>query len=95
VATERGTMRMIVVGDSFFLGNTAIELYANRDFAELAINWLLDRSELLEGVGPRPVEEFRINLTKAQLQSFQWILLGAMPGTILALGGLVWLRRRK
>lgn len=95
VATERGTMRMIVVGDSFFLGNTAIELYANRDFAELAINWLLDRSELLEGVGPRPVEAFRINLTKAQLQSFQWILLGAMPGTILALGGLVWLRRRK
>jgi LPXTG-motif cell wall-anchored protein len=41
------------------------------------------------------VEAFRINLTKAQLQSFQWILLGAMPGTILALGGLVWLRRRK
>lgn len=95
VATERGTMRMIVIGDSFFLGNTAIELYANRDFAELAINWLLDRSELLEGVGQRPVEEFRIHLTKAQLQSFQWILLGAMPGTILALGGLVWLRRRK
>ncbi len=95
VATERGSMRMVVIGDSFFLANTAIELYANRDFAELAINWLLDRSELLEGVGPRPVQEFRISMTKAQLQSVQWILLGAMPGAILALGGLVWLRRRK
>ena len=95
VATERGSMRMIVVGDSYFLANAAIELYANRDFAELAINWLLDRSELLEGVGPRPVTEFRINMTKAQLQTVQWVLLGAMPGTILALGGLVWLRRRK
>jgi hypothetical protein len=95
VATERGSMRMVVIGDSFFLANTAIELYGNRDFAELAINWLLDRSELLAGVGPRPVEEFRFNITKAQLQTVQWILLGAMPGAILALGGLVWLRRRK
>jgi hypothetical protein len=95
VASERGSMRMIVIGDSFFLGNTAIELYGNRDFAELAINWLLDRSELLEGVGSRRVDEYRITMTKAQLQTVQWILLGAMPGTILALGGLVWLRRRK
>lgn len=95
VATERGAMRMVVVGDSYFLANTAIELYANRDFAELAINWLLDRSELLEGVGPRAVTEFRLTLTRTQLQTVQWILLAAMPGTILALGGLVWLRRRK
>jgi hypothetical protein len=95
LAQERGSMRMVVVGDSYFLANAAIELYANRDFAEMAINWLLDRSELLEGVGSRPVTEFRIHLTKSQFQSVSWILLGAMPGTILALGGLVWLRRRK
>jgi len=95
VAAERGSMRMVVVGDSYFLANAAIELYANRDFAELAINWLLDRSELLEGVGSRPVSEFRINLTKSQLQTVRLILLGASPGAILALGGLVWLRRRK
>ena len=29
------------------------QLNANRDFAELATNWLLDRSELLDGVGSR------------------------------------------
>jgi hypothetical protein len=95
VASERGSMRMVVVGDSYFLANAAIELYSNRDFAELAINWLLDRSELLAGVGSRPVTEFRVNMTKSQLQTVQLILLGAMPGAILALGGLVWLRRRK
>jgi len=95
VASERGSMRMVVVGDSYFLANSAIELYANRDFAELAVNWLLDRAELLEGVGSRPVTEFRITMTKSQFQTVRLILLGAMPGTILALGGLVWLRRRK
>ena len=32
VANTRGTTRMIVVGDSFFLGNRLIESGANRDF---------------------------------------------------------------
>jgi len=44
VATTRGTTRMIVVGDSFFLGNRQIESGANRDFVGYAANWLLDRT---------------------------------------------------
>jgi hypothetical protein len=95
VVTERGSTRMIVVGDSFFLANGAIDLYANSDFARLAVNWLLDRPQLLEGIGPQPVHEFRIAMTQTQLQTVRWILLAAMPGAILLLGGLVWLRRRK
>jgi ABC-type uncharacterized transport system involved in gliding motility auxiliary subunit len=93
VVTERGTTRMIVAGDSFFLANQMIESAGNRDFAMFAVNWLLDRSQLMQ-IGPRPVMEFRIALTKAQLQTLQGLLLAGMPGTILLLGGLVWLRRR-
>jgi hypothetical protein len=48
IANARGTTRMIVVGDSFFLGNHYIEGGANRDFAGYAANWLLDRTVLLE-----------------------------------------------
>lgn len=77
-----------------FLGNRQLDLLANRDFAGLAANWLLDRTQLLEGLGPRPVSEYRLVMTKKQLQSAQWILLGAMPGGVLVLGTLVWLRRR-
>jgi ABC-type uncharacterized transport system involved in gliding motility auxiliary subunit len=94
VATERGLTRMLVVGDSIFLDNQLIEAAANRDFAGYAANWLLDRTLLLEGLGPRPVDEYRLSITKRQLQALQWILLGAMPGGILLFGGLVWLRRR-
>ena len=95
VANPRGTMRMIVVGDSFFLGNRQIESGANRDFVGHAVNWLLDRPTLLEGIGPRPVTEFRLVMTRVQQRNARWLLLGALPGGILMLGWLAWLRRRK
>jgi hypothetical protein len=95
VITERGSTRMVVVGDSIFLANAWIESAANRDFAGFAANWLLDRSQLLSGVGPRPIQEYRLVMTRSQLHAAQWILLAAMPGTALAIGGMVWLRRRR
>jgi hypothetical protein len=95
VASPRGTMRMIVVGDSFFLDNNVIDAGANRDFLGYAVNWLLDRTTLLEGIGPRPVTEFRLLMTQAQQQDIRWILLFARPGGVLVLGWLVWLARRK
>ena len=94
VITERGTTRMVVVGDSNFLGNQMIDSAANRDFAGFAVNWLLDRPQLVEGIGARPVDEYRLVMTNSQLQSAEWILLGGMPGAVLLLGGAVWLRRR-
>jgi len=95
VASTRGTTRMVVVGDSFFLNNKYIEGGANRDFAGYAVNWLLDRTVLLNGIGPRPVTEFRLKMTQAQQTNVRWLLLGALPGTILLFGGIVWFARRK
>ncbi|HEX3855994.1 MAG TPA: Gldg family protein [Verrucomicrobiae bacterium] len=95
VANTRGTTRIIVAGDSFFLGNRQIESGANRDFVGYAANWLLDRTVLLEGIGPRPVTEFRLTMTRAQQKNVRWLLLGALPGGVLVLGWLVWLMRRK
>ena len=95
VVTERGATRIVVVGDSFFLGNRQIESAGNRDFVGYAANWLLDRQPLLAGLGPRPVNEYRITTTRSQLQTIEWLLLAALPGAALLLGGLVWLRRRK
>ena len=94
VLTQRGLTRIIVAGDSYFLNNHMIVSGANEDFAECAINWLLDQTGLMQGLGPRPVTEYRISMTRPQAQSVQWLLLAGMPGVILLLGGLVWLRRR-
>jgi ABC-type uncharacterized transport system involved in gliding motility auxiliary subunit len=95
VITERGSTRIIVAGDSLFLANHQIDSAANRDFASCAVNWLLERTQLLAGLGPRPITQYKIILTRAQLHHAQWVLLAGLPGSVLFLGGLVWLRRRR
>jgi hypothetical protein len=95
LAATHGSCRMVVTGDSLFLDNQLINDGANRDFIGYAVNWLLDRPALLQGIGPRPVVEFRLIMTRQQQNNVRWLLLGALPGGVLALGGMVWLRRRK
>jgi len=97
VDTSHGAgTRIVVAGDSLFLDDQVIQSWeANHDFAELSINWLLQRPQImLEGLVPQPIKEYKLYLTHAQSFSIRWLFLAAMPGSILALGGLVWLRRR-
>ena len=95
VANARGTTRILVVGDTFAFGNQSIKSLDNSDFIGYAANWLLDRNTLLKGIGPRPVTEFRLVMTRTQQREVRWLLLGALPGAVLLFGCLVWLTRRK
>ncbi|MDE3066505.1 MAG: GldG family protein [Verrucomicrobiota bacterium] len=95
VAPARDAPRLVVAGDAFFLDNQMIAAGANRDFLGYAVNWLLDRPALLKGIGPRPVTEYRLVMTRTQQNDIRWLLLAALPGAVLLLGGLVWLVRRK
>ena len=54
VANPRGNTRIIVAGDSIFLGNYYIEGGANRDFVSYAANWLLDRTDVARRHRPAP-----------------------------------------
>ena len=91
VANARGTTRILVVGDSFAFGNRSIQSVDNSDFIGYAANWLLDRTTLLHGIGPRPIIEFRLLMTRTQQREVRWLLLGALPGAVLLFGCLVWL----
>ena len=93
VGPDRGSTRLIVVGESIFLANTLLDWEANRDFASLAVNWLVDRSQLLE-LGPRPFNEYRVSLTQSQMRAIRWLLLVVFPGSVMLVGVLVWARRR-
>lgn len=94
ISAERGSTRMVVVGDSLFLANNLINSAANQDFAVLAVNWLLDRSNLMGGIGPRAIKEFKLIMTYGELMAVRWLLLAVFPGAVFSLGVLVWLRRR-
>lgn len=94
ISADRGETRIVVAGESFFLGNRVIELEANRDFARLAVNWLVNRELLLEGIGPRPIKEFTIAMTHSEMQTIRWLLTAVFPGVVLFVGFLVWARRR-
>lgn len=91
-----GGTRIVVAGDADFLDDQMIGSYVgNRLFAWQALNWLLDRPQiLLAGLGPQPIKEYQFYLSGAQSNAVHVLLLGALPGAVLALGALVWLRRR-
>ncbi|MBN8248573.1 MAG: GldG family protein [Verrucomicrobia bacterium] len=97
IAASRGATRLVVIGDSTMFANESLgkplPTANNRDFANLAISWLLDRPQSL-AIGPRPIREYRLQLTEAQVHTLRWVLLGAMPGAVLLVGMGVWFRRR-
>ena len=77
-----------------FLSNQIIVAASNREFASMSINWLLDRTRLLGGIGPQPVTEYRIEMTQSEIQRLSWVLLAGAPGFLIAVGCGVWLKRR-
>jgi hypothetical protein len=95
VSADRGTTRIVVIGDSYLFGNETIERGANHQFASQTINWLLAQNELLADLPPRPIKEFKVTMTTSEMKAAQWLLLAAFPGSVLALGGLVWIKRRR
>ncbi len=90
-----GGTRILVAGDSDFLDDLVIDSVGNHVFAQLALDWLLQRPQImLSGLSPQPIKEYKLYMTAAQEQSLRWLFLAGLPGGILLLGGLVWLRRR-
>ncbi len=92
---ERGSTRIVVTGDSMFLDNQMMTAYPrNREFGWQTVNWLLDRSQLLGNIGPRPFVEYSVTMTRTQVAAMRWLLLLVLPGSTLLLGLLVWFRRQ-
>ena len=87
--------RIVVAGDAGFLDDQMIDSSNNHTFARQALDWLLSRPEALAGdIGPRQISQYQIFPTASQITRLRWLFLAVMPGAVLFLGGLVWLRRR-
>jgi hypothetical protein len=95
VSADRGTTRLVVIGDTYCFNNQMLDSAANRYFAGFIVNWLLDRPQAMLQIPPKPVKEYRLIMSNTQQRQLTWILLAGMPGGALLFGGLVWLRRRR
>ena len=84
--------RMVVVGNSTLLDKQT-QLEVNRDFVAGAMNWIINR-EKLAGVPPRAKKSYRIQLNERQHRLIFWLATLALPGSVLALGMMVWASRR-
>ncbi|HTI68681.1 MAG TPA: Gldg family protein [Candidatus Limnocylindria bacterium] len=87
------TTRLVVIGDALVFANTVLRNSGNRAFASLTIGWLLDRSQTL-AIGPKAINEYRLNLNEKQKRLLVIFMAGVLPGTVMLAGVAVWLRRR-
>jgi ABC-type uncharacterized transport system involved in gliding motility auxiliary subunit len=88
-------MRMVVIGDSDFATNQLVQgMPANAVLLANALNWLAAREALLT-IPPKKTENVRLNLTSDQLRVFYLMVLLVLPGLAVALGTVVYFRRRR
>jgi hypothetical protein len=85
--------RAIVIGDSDFASNSFFPYMANSDLTLSMVRWLV-REEHATPIASRIRVPLLILLTKAQMQGIFLIIAVLLPLAVIALGGLVWWRRR-
>lgn len=103
VASERGgatsldmdisPARIVVFGDVDFISNSGIS-GANADLFLKSVNWVLDRTALLD-ISPRMMGDSQLVIDRKQLSRLYWIIVVVIPGSIVFAGSLVWWKRRR
>jgi ABC-type uncharacterized transport system involved in gliding motility auxiliary subunit len=85
--------RFVVVGSSAWASNSFISFNGNGDLATNAINWLTSDEDLIS-IRPKPPEDRRITMTRAQLNLVRIISQFILPLIVIAGGIFVWWKRR-
>ncbi len=86
--------RLVVLGNSMFLANAEIANAGNLNLGLNAVNWLARREEAL-GIAPRQAEQVQLFLSAGQMRNILLVSLFGLPACAVALGVVVWWRRRR
>lgn len=85
--------RLVVFGTGDLPDNIRIGQTGVLDLLMGAVNWSVG-SEAQLSVPPRPIEQFQLSLSAAELRNLRFSLLFALPGATLLLGLIVYWTRR-
>ena len=85
--------RVVVVGDSDFLTNRAINIPGNRDLGLNIANWLAQQENLI-AIRPRDPDSRPMALTEQQSTFINWLALAILPGLLFGMAVWVWWKRR-
>ncbi len=88
------TTRLVVIGDSDFVENSALDNVGNRDLASAVTSWLLGQEQLI-GIGPKPLRPIELHLTTQQFTLLTWFTLAGLPLAFGVMGTMMWLVRRR
>ena len=85
--------RAIVMGDGDFASNSFFPYMANSDLALSMVRWLAGEEQNTPISSRIPVPPL-ILLTRGQMQAVFLVLEVLLPLLVIAIGGVIWLRRR-
>lgn len=106
LASERGNVagldmeikptRIVAIGDSYFVSNASLKtgVGGNIDFFMSAINWLLEREELM-AISPRDPFRVELSLDRRRVRLLFLLAVCAVPGVVVLTGGMIWWKRRR
>lgn len=90
---EKSQGRFVVVGSSLWIANQFVDFNGNDDLALNTINWLSSDEDLIS-IRPKPPEDRRITMTRAQLSWVRATSQFLLPGIVVIIGIGVWWKRR-
>jgi ABC-type uncharacterized transport system involved in gliding motility auxiliary subunit len=91
---ENRRASLVVIGDSDFAQNAYLGLQGNGNLFVNTVAWLA-QDESFISIRPKDPEDRPLTMTQAQGRLFAYIAAFILPGSILAAGISVWMKRRK
>jgi ABC-type uncharacterized transport system involved in gliding motility auxiliary subunit len=90
---ENSQGRFVVIGSSAWAANSFLNFNGNKDLALNTMNWLSSDEDLIS-IRPKPPEDRRVTMTRAQMNVVRITSQFVLPLIVIFAGVSVWWRRR-